>query len=318
MEEILGKYFAGEASEVEINQVNEWRSATETNSKAFFEYKKIWLATTPKEAPDQALLDEILEEDEAPFEVVPLWNQKLFRIAAALVVALGLVFLLLKNSQQPEYDQVVTEVTEYTLPDGSVATLQKGASISIGDFKDVRSVSLIGKAFFEVKKNDQKPFMVTTSGAVVKALGTSFVVHAPEGLNEAEVMVSSGKVSFAQNPKVFGKKAMKISLEQGEMGVIKSGEQGIRKQKIMDANYLAWKTKMLSFKKTSLADVSKTIEDVYGVSVEFEHPALRKCSLTAKFKDKSVDEVIEIIAKTFGITYVREGNKVLLRGETCQ
>lgn len=319
MEEILGKYFSGEASEEEINLVLEWRSATASNSKDFFEFKKIWLATRPLERENPQLLSMILgEEEEVGFKIIPIWNQKLFRFAAALIIGLGVVFAIFQQEEDLVYGQVVTELTRYELPDGSVATLHKGASISIGDFDEAREVTLSGKAFFEVERNPDMPFTVSTSGALVEVLGTSFVVNAPETSSSVEVMVSTGKVALAQNPSIFGQNAMKINLEKGEMGIVKYGEKGIKKQIIPDDNYLAWKTRVIAFKRASLEEVSRTMEDVYGVSYQFENPTLGQCNLTAKFNKKSADEVADIIAETFGFTYVISGEKILFSGKGCE
>ncbi|MEQ8582917.1 MAG: FecR domain-containing protein [Marinoscillum sp.] len=318
MEEVLSKYFSGEATDEEIKSVHEWRSATENNSKEFLEFKKIWLSAQPLEEGNQAMLNSILADEESAPKIIPIWNQKFFRIAAAIIVALGLVFALYPKKADNPYGQVVAEVTPFELPDGSVATLQRGASITIGDFKDKREVFLTGKAFFEVERNEEKPFVVNTTNVLVEVLGTSFVVDARLEKSAVEVMVSSGKVAMAQNPEVFGRRAMKINLEKGEMGIIQVGERGIKKRKIIDDNFLSWKTGVITFKSTSLNEVSKTMNEVYGVTFDYENQMLKNCVLTARFNDKTVDEVIEIIAETFNFTYVKTNDKVLFTGNSCK
>jgi len=321
MEELLVKFFSGEATQDERNQVREWRSATENNAKTFFDYKKVWLQTEPEVEPNRAILNQILDEttveEEEQIKIIPLWEQKLFKIAAAIVLILGAVFTVFQmNKAERVYGEPVAEVTVYTLPDGSTATLQKGASITIGDFKTVREVTLQGKAFFEVVRNEQKPFTVSTEEVLVKVLGTSFVVNAPKE-SDVEVLVNSGIVAFGHNPAKYGTQSMSINLEKGEMGVLRRSEKGIKKLKIEDENFLSWKTKILSFRKQSLAEVSKTMEDVYGITLEFENPAVRNCSLTARFKEKSADEVVDIIAKTFNLTYEKKGDTVKFSGQGC-
>jgi len=318
MEEVLSKYFSGEASDEEIKSVHEWRSATENNSKEFLEFKKIWLASQPIEEGNPAMLNSILADEESAPKIIPIWNQKLFRIAAAIIVALGLVFALYPKKADNPYGQVVATVTPFELPDGTIATLQRGASITIGDFKDKREVFLTGKAFFEVERNENKPFIVNTTNVLVEVLGTSFVVDAREERNAVEVMVSSGSVAMAQNPEVFGRRAMKINLEKGEMGIIRVGERGIKKRKITDDNFLSWKTKVITFKSTSLNEVSKTMNEVYGVTFDYENQMLKNCVLTAKFNEKTVDEVVDIIAETFNFTYVKTADKILFTGNSCK
>ncbi len=320
MEELLSKYFSRDASLDEIKSVEDWRSASEENAKVYLDYKKLWLVAGSFEKPNEAMLASILYDSSngAPFEVIPLWNQKIFRIAAAVVIALGIVFTLMKNSSQNPYGEIVSEVTRFELPDGSIATLQRGGSISIGDFDQSRDVTLIGKAFFEVERNPDKPFIVNTKNAFVKVLGTSFLVNAPQEDNSVVVMVNSGQVSFSQNPDQFGNKALEIKILKGEMGIINLGEKGIKKKNLKDDNYLAWKTKQVNFRSTDLKEVSSIVEDMYGVKYEFESNSTMNCKLTAKFDQKSADEITELIAQTFGLGVEKNDKGYLLKGEGCR
>ncbi len=319
MEEVLVKYFAGEATIDERKSVESWRSDSEENAKSFLEFKKIWLASTPKESPNGIMLEQILASDEEiRIEVQPIWTQKLFKLAAAVIIGLGVVFAVLKKESTQPYGEVVAEVTEFKLPDGSVATLQRGASITIGDFETTREVDLHGKAFFDVTKNPNKPFIVTTKNASVQVLGTSFLVNAPENAASVEVMVSTGKVAFAQRSELFGSDALKIDLVKGEMGIIKLGEKGIKKKNIKDENHLSWKTKDVSFKRSNLNEVSNMVADMYDVKFSFAGVESGNCTLTAQFEDKNPAEMADIIAKTFDFEVKQVGTEYIFSGAGCQ
>lgn len=319
MEELLSKYFSGEASPEDTKKVLEWRSASEENARVFFETRSAWLASGPPAEADADLLQAILEEPpQQEAQVIPLWNQKLFRVAVAALIVLGGVLIVLKQMKPDPYGQVMTEVTEFDLPDGSDVTLQRGASIQLVDFENERAVELSGKAFFEVKRDESKPFRVLTSGASVEVLGTSFVVNTNEETGATEVMVASGEVALRQKPEAFQGKSMRVLLREGETGKLVVGERGIQKKKNSDENYLAWKTKILTFNRTNLREVSVKLSDVYGIALEFEDPTLSKCNLTAKFSNKNPEEVVDIIARTFSMTYHRSGDKYLLSGSGCR
>src|SRR5690606_9914983 len=88
---------------------------------------------------------------------------------------------------------------EVELPDGSVVWLNKGAKLSyLKGFKNFydREVNLSGEAFFDVKPNAEKPFIIETANTATRVLGTSFNVKT-NGENVA-VSVFSGKVSFKE------------------------------------------------------------------------------------------------------------------------
>lgn len=319
MEELLGKYFSGEASQEEARTVLEWRSASEENAHAYFETRKVWLASDPVAPPDPVLISSILnEEDEQEVRVVPLWNQSLFKVAVAALLVIGFLFVIIQVSKQQPYGEVMTQVTDFHLPDGSDVTLQRGASITLDDFEDVRTVYLKGKAFFDVKRDEKKPFRVVTEGASIEVLGTSFVVESHAESGYTEVMVTSGVVSLSPNTEGFKKGSMKVQLKEGEMGQLSVGESDIRKKRISDDNYLSWKTKILTFRKTALEDVSEKLNDVYGVDLEFDNQTLSQCNLSARFNEKDPEEIVDIIARTFGLTYRKSGGKFVLSGEGCR
>lgn len=319
MEELLVKYFSGEATEVESAQVVEWRGASKENAEEFLSYKKTWTLTSARVEVDQSILNGIIGDSTDELKIVPIWKQRSFQVAASVIVILCAVFYLLKSDVEDQpFGQVVAVKTTFELPDGSSVTVQKGGSIDLIDFSEVREVAITGKVYFDVERDESKAFLINTEGAIIKVLGTSFVVNANEHQHSTEVMVESGVVSLGQNPKTFGANSMEIRLNKGEMGIIQIGERGIKKKKISDANYLSWQNEIITFKNARLREVSNTLEDVYGLSIDFVNPSLEKCSLTAKFNKKTADEVMNIIAETFQIEVTKTGDKIVFDGEACQ
>lgn len=320
MEEKLGKYFSGNATEEEINAVESWRGATEDNAKAFLEYKKIWAEAAPEEPVDHQLLHEILSEDaEGPISILPLWKQRSFQLAASLLVILGIIFTIVQLSkvEQP-FDQIVAEVTTFELPDGSMATIQRGSSLKLGQFGDTREVTLTGKGFFEVEEDPEAPFIVHTEKASVRVLGTSFLVEELNDKPTTCVMVTTGKVTLQQNKEIFGRNSMEINLKKGEMGMVTAGERGISKQKIADNNYLAWKSKRMVFRATKLSEVARLFEEVYGLTLTFENGTLGNCKLTATFDQKTPEAILNVIAETFSMQYEQTANGYMLSGLGCR
>ncbi|MEO9474078.1 MAG: DUF4974 domain-containing protein, partial [Cyclobacteriaceae bacterium] len=109
----------------------------------------------------------------------------------------------------------------------------------------------------------------------------------------------------------------KVELIKGEKAVLIQRNAEIQKSEIEGENYLAWKTHNISFRKSSLKEVSDLLEDVYEVDVVFSSDDLGQCRLTAKFSEKRIDEVIDIIAKTFNIDSKIEKGTVTFAGSGC-
>lgn len=316
MESLLAKYFAGEATEEEQKKLKSWRNASADNARAFFEAKKIWLASKPEENVRPAIPRKVPgAEKRTTWPGLPVW----FRYAAAVVLlmaAWGLYKLMLPGDHPRAV--IAEKLTTHELPDGSVVTLQAGSRIDVGDFRKTREVNLEGKAYFVVERDEDKPFVVSTKSATVEVLGTSFVIDAREGDGAiTRVLVETGTVTFSQNPEVFAGSSISQQIRKGEMAEMTVGRKGIRKRKNYDDNYLAWKTRNMVFRRTYMKEVAHVLEDVYGIDVIFENEQIARCKLTARYHDKPLQEVMDLISRTFGFKAVQSGDTVTFSGDGC-
>lgn len=310
-EEVLAKYFSGEGTVKERQSVEEWRAASDVNAEAFLDAKVAWLASEPMVAPPPHVLEGILAADKEPHEeesgarVVSMnW---IYAAAASVVLVVAVVLLFYKNS-----DGSVPMVTKQELSDGSSVSLYKDASLQLVSFDGAtREVKVSGKVYFDIERDESKPFIIHTSNATVKVLGTSFLVES-ESI-ETVVSVESGLVELVKKDA-----EVSVFLEKGEKGLVLASNKGIIKKTNEDLNYLSWKTNVLSFKESKMSDVKRVLEEVYGLVVTFEHSNLEECKLTAKFNKKKPKDVLEIIARTFDLKYeLKKGKRVHFTGKGC-
>lgn len=308
MEDLLAKYFSGEATHDEISLVESWRSESKANAKLFFESKIIWsTASTSEQIYRPDILNSILNESTAEKKTIQhfLLNTAWTRYAAAavLALALGLIFLLNNN--------VENDLTTEILTDGSEITLHGTSEIEVVQMNEsIREVRLTGKAYFDIEKDKSRPFIIHTPNATIKVLGTSFVIDSDAG--DTDVRVESGLVELSKEGG-----ALSVNLKKGEMGFVSNSNKGIIKKENDDANYMAWKTKILTFDDSEIADVIEVLEDVYSLNVQLEDPSFSNCKLTAKINKKKAKDVIEIIARTFNIEYEIKRKTVFLKGKGC-
>lgn len=304
MEEILAKYFSGEASLDERTLVESWRAESETNANAFFDAKSVWLHSGKESTVNSSILDEIVKE-EKEIKVVPLWSKVWFRVAVAASIVLVLSIVFIFNDQGESGYQNVS------LSDGSQVALHGSSKLEVLNINEkIREVKVVGKAYFDIERDESRPFVIHTENAIVTVLGTSFVVDSYDA--KTEVRVESGLVELLNT-----RKDVAIKLSKGEMGLVLNSNEGIIKKNNNDLNYLSWKTKVLTFKDASMEEVSDVLEDVYGVKVRFENVKFKSCKLTAKFSKKKPKEAIEIIARTFNIEYDYSDGVVVLKGNGC-
>ena len=66
---------------------------------------------------------------------------------------------------------------------------------------------------------------------------------------------------------------------------------------------MAWKTGVILFNDTPLVEVLNTISDVFNVNIrnELKQEELSTLYLTAKFNNKSINDIASIIAYTLNI-----------------
>lgn len=306
MEELLAKYFSGDASRDERTLVESWRSQSKENAQTFFDSKSLWIESAQFEAQRPDVLASILGEKTEKkglhyFLIHHSWPK--YAAAAVLLLALGLLFML--NQTSPNFNV-------QSLADGSEISVHGNAMIEIVAMNEhVREVKLLnGKAYFDIKRDESRPFLIHTENAIVKVLGTSFLINAES--SDTEVCVESGLVELI---KADGK--LSVKLQKGEMGHISNAIKGIIKKPNDNPNYLAWKTKVLTFKNSEMSEVKQVLEEVYGIEVELDHTSFKNCKLTAKISKKKAKDALEIIARTFDIAYEIRDNKAVLKGAGC-
>ena len=236
---------------------------------------------------------------------------KFYKYAAIIVVAmlLGTVgyFIGFKNLTPNVQSEIVSGenqiLNEFLLPDGSMVALNtKSKLIFPSKFNNnVREVTIIGEAFFDVKPNPEKPFIINAGNAQIKVLGTSFNVCAYPETETVEVIVKTGKVQviskvedlIAENPKVF--------LAPGEKGTLFNVNNVLSKSTNANPNFLAWKTHDLIFNKIPLNEVIRCLEKVYHIEIQVKEAELNDLLLTAHFDKKPIDFVLDVVRLTFNL-----------------
>jgi len=233
-------------------------------------------------------------------------------IAAMLVVILATTFFLRSYLNQPSIIQVYTAETmkSVTLPDGTTVDLNRGSTLSY-DAKfdgDTRLVSLVGEAFFDVTRHEEKPFVIETEALEVKVLGTSFNVRAYSDTDNSEVTVSTGVVSVGAKTSLD-----EVTLIAGDAVVYNKAGNSLEKLMVSSDNYMAWKTKEIEFNNTNLVEVFETIEEVYHISIVIDDEVdVKEDVLNAAFSHHSLNHVLESVCATFNLKYQQVGNDYVI------
>lgn len=233
------------------------------------------------------------------------------------------------HQQSSDFFEQVNETDKplkVQLADGSIIVLDaksrlKYRSTFLED--STRQVYLLGQAFFDVVKNPYKPFVVHSNEIVVKVLGTSFRVEAPENGENIVVSVKTGKVSvYSVTDNIAANN------KQGGVILLPNQQVSYERKKQLFAKTLVESPEVLGttvftnndfvFDNTPIAEVFRTMESAYGIEIIFNEDVMKNCYITAPLGSESMREKLKIICQTIGATYEIIDANVVINSAGCQ
>lgn len=239
-------------------------------------------------------------------------RMRIVRYAAAAVVMVGVVagsWMLggvrterrMVATAQPV--SIVTPLgvkSEVVLPDGSYVQLNGGTRIVYPSlFGNERRVTVDGEAYFDVRRDARRPFVVETGEIVSTVLGTTFNVHAYSEDDDCRITLATGSL------KVESKSGLRsVKLTPGEQGFFyrKSGLLSVRCVDV--AQELSWREDKLFFRAETLESIARTLERQFNVEIEIADEPLRKIRFSGEFVDgEDIHEIMRIISSDSRILY---------------
>ncbi|NQX37520.1 FecR protein [Pedobacter steynii] len=215
---------------------------------------------------------------------------------------------------QPKYNTIATPrggQYQINLPDGTKVWLNAASALtfpqSFNKLKQ-RHVILNGEAYFEVAKNKEQPFKVSTGAdiagkaQVIEVLGTHFNVNSYDDEESTKTTLLEGSLRVMPGTGSF---------------LLRPGQQSILSQhkiKVVPADTeecLAWKAGYLQFNRADIKTVMRQIARWYDVTVRYEGavPALEFGG--AIQKDLTLVQALKILNKS-QIHFRIEGREVIV------
>lgn len=191
------------------------------------------------------------------------------------------------------------------LPDGTAvwinsATVLKYPALFSGK---ERSVQLEGEAYFEVAKNEVKPFRVISSGQTVEVLGTHFNVSAYPEEEAIRTTLLEGGVKVVT-------KLRSALLMPGQQSVVEGENIEVDEASMEEA--IAWKNGMFQFEKADIKSIMNQISRWYNVDVVYAGKIPQAYYKGKVSRNVNVSEVFKILALS-GINFKIEGNKIIVK-----
>lgn len=332
IENQFAKFLSGNMTSEESEDFKLWIESSPENEKLFKENKKLWDVSGHYFSPDQIQKDKekVLQKVQSK-QTIQLTRARrtllLYKFAAILAIpitfALSWYFITSSSKNDLVAPEMLCEivapkgnVAKCILPDGSEVWINAGSSVSYNTSvfnQQIREVQLTGEAYFEVAKNQEIPFRVSTSIANILVTGTSFNVKAYPESNEFETILAEGGIEM----ELKNKSHQKLLLQPGERAVYNSDELNIRVEKVDAEYYTSWRNGELLFKDATLNDLVSELERIYDIKFYLKDEQLGEFRFRGMFSyNNDLIEALEKIKRTAQVDYYIENKEVWLTKES--
>lgn len=291
--ELLHKFFSGTVSQDEINSIKNWAEQSVENKKQLIIERKIYDAIQLNLNDDIKLETPIYIEDINPGSdsdkkiIFRPWIKETLKIASvAVIVFIASWFLLQYN--KPNANTLAMQTIEVPsgqrinliLPDGTSVWLNSNSKLQypIAFNSKERRVFLDGQAYFDVARNEEVPFIVSTKEGTVQALGTAFDVISSTRENIFETMLIEGSVEV----KLFANPDQKLRLKPNMKAVTKNNLLSVTY--VEDKTPYEWRNGLISFRNKEFKEIMTILEKTYDVKIVLMNPIVGDQVYTGKFR----------------------------------
>ncbi|WP_293713604.1 FecR family protein [uncultured Parabacteroides sp.] len=308
--DILYKFFEGTASLDEEKDVRQWMEASADNRRAFFKERKLF---------DGMLLlgdENIIRSGKKRFTInLSSLRTELIKIAAVVAITLGGSFIYFQSLLEKEQMAMQTisvpagQRINVMLSDGTNVWLNARTSLTYPTKfnRRNRQVILDGEAYFDVVKDEKKPFIVQTDKYNIEVLGTKFDVDAYSETGEFETTLMSGSVKVAS----VNDPAEELRLTPNNKVYLQNGKLFVTP--VCDYNPYRWKEGLICFKDATFISIMKDFEKYYGLNIQVKNKEVRKFFYTGKFRQTDgIDYALRVLQKDIKFTYQRDDDNQII------
>ncbi|HWV71318.1 MAG TPA: FecR family protein [Pseudosphingobacterium sp.] len=315
---LLERYLAGTASEKDKAIIEAWFE--EVNEKPFT------LSSAQLYPISQKMLEEIARKTDYKqnkrniFYLTAIW-----KVAATILLTffIYLTYQWVFHKNRPStkemgaplfvYHTLPGQKAKLTLPDSSIIWLNGNSSIRYRkNLTDtMREIFLDkGEAFFAVKEEIRRPFLVHTTDIDTKVLGTSFNIKALDYEGNYVLSVSTGAVQVKER---HGKRRILGNYTSGKQLIYNNLDKSYQENRVKISDFIAWKDQVLIFRDASFLEVKQQLEDWYNIKIKFTRPFPENIAFTATFKNESLHTVLKALSKINPFTYTINDKEVLIK-----
>lgn len=316
---LITRHFNEQTALWEEDFLAEWLESAEENRQIYHALQEIWQAS--QQQHDEEVVMTALQDVKQRIHsrqrkgLLTMIRRYPLQIGIAAAVA-GIIISSSAFLRQPSHHEAIAYIEKRTLPgqmlkdtmpDGTIVHLAPKSSIRYAqEFgKNDRNIFLEGEAFFEVTKDPHQPFIVQAGDLAVQVLGTRFNVTYYKGVDSAAVSLVDGKVqvNVPAQQKTY-------ELQPGEELYYDRHEQHAYTRTYDMESVTGWTSRLLVFRNEPLSVVAQKLEQLYDVEISFADPAMAGYKLFARFNDKPLSYILDVIKATDNLDYTINGKQI--------
>ena len=339
--DLIVRYLGGMLGDDEKRELEAWASRSADNARYLRRQCELWVssgasAETGRFDVDAAyrrfersveaeqakvMADEATVAADADASTArPRWMRRIAAAAAVVLLVAGLAtgaFYMGRSDMKAQLADISVTApqgsnSEVVLPDGTHVWLNSGTTLSYSQSYgiDDRSVRINGEGYFEVKRNQDKPFTVSSKDMNVRVLGTKFnYSDCPDDV-KATVTLAEGRVAMRGN-----RPGGEYVLTPGQRAVLDKHTGRVVIEACHAADDIAWTSGTISFEGQTLYEIAATLSKVYDMDV---HVATARAGRKRFYGDfsrhgQSATDIVRDLCRTSDITYTMRGRSITIR-----
>ncbi len=320
---VLMSYINAELSATQLEAVERWLTLSSENQDHFDQLKKTWeisgnINPEPVSVNADLAWQNVLagiqkgeEKETKETKVIPIQKKSSgLKYLIGVAAMLAIIFTIYTTWNSGEVEQInlvaTTDILNKKLSDGSEVTVNKSSQLTYPESfnKDERRVKLEGEAFFEIKRDEEHPFIVDLpQESYVKVLGTSFNINTSDDNATTTVYVKTGKVEF-------GTEQNNIILVAGEKGImdIETGEVYKEVDEINEVTTSYWINEELRFDNDKIEDVVRILSEIYDVKIDIKCDEAREIPVVHTIeKGSDLEVTFEVLSEIYNFNIQQVG-----------
>lgn len=334
---------SGALDDAERRKFDSWLRQSPQHLSAYLELAAIWdegpeLDAERRYDTESLIADALADQDNVTTlaiptraaKATPLPSRIRWMAASIAVLALGLVAALsVYLLREPIYVTHVGEQRSIVLSDGSTMELNSRSKVRVRYSEHERALELLeGQALFRVAKDASRPFVVTSDGTRVRAVGTQFDVN--KRREGTVVTVVEGRVSVLTNVPDAQVDPIAIELQESmpqlpeenragsgillsagdQLTVTDTAAQPVTRPNVAQA--IAWTQRQLVFEAATLSEVAEEFNRYNERQLIVRDPELYDFHISGVFASSDPGALLQFLRERAGVQVVESDGALYL------